>query len=374
MGLSILLLSALVAYLLLALILARGLSLLRRQSTDEKNGQSGEEIDFTLLIAHYNDSSFIPQLLRSIEAQDYRGKYSICVVDDHSSPAHLKLVEEALALSPLSVQLRFNKLAAGKKNALEYALGKLNEAYVFQLDADVYLEGNYLSELVKSIKANDADLALALVKMRPSKKFVSHFAAFEFLSLQMSGLSLASFGRPIMANGAAMAYRAGIWLRYKNVGRSWSSGDDSFLVQAAASDKSLKIVCAPAAAVVTDAPDSLAEFIKQRIRWGAKSAAYPSHFAKRVALSVAFFNLTLVITLFCSAVFNPADIALVAVFFIFKAIIDYPLLRAFARFTKQEFLLKGYGLSALLYPFYLSFSVILIVIPKKRKWKGRQYS
>jgi biofilm PGA synthesis N-glycosyltransferase PgaC len=360
MGLSLLLIIAFLAYLSLSLIMVRGLSLLQKRSKVELEAEIANEIDFTLLIAHYNDSLAIPELLQSIENQDYNGKFTLCVVDDHSNAFHLKALQSAIEASPLSTKLLRNQLTAGKKNALEYALGHLGETYIFQLDADVRLELNYLSELVKTIKANDADLALALVKMTPANNFISHFAAFEFLSLQMSGLSLASIGRPIMANGAAMAYRT-----------SW---DDSFLVQAAAKDKSLEISCSPAAAVQTDAPSSLDEFIKQRIRWGAKSTAYPSNFAKSVAFSVAFINLTLVFALFWSIVFQPSYFPLVSVYFLLKAIVDYPLLRSFARFTKQDFLLKRYWLSALIYPFYLALTVLLIIIPKKRHWKGREYS
>jgi biofilm PGA synthesis N-glycosyltransferase PgaC len=374
MGLSLLLIIAFLAYLSLSLIMVRGLYLLQKRSKVELEAEIANEIDFTLLIAHYNDSLAIPELLQSIENQDYNGKFTLCVVDDHSNAFHLKALQSAIEASPLSTKLLRNQLTAGKKNALEYALGHLGETYIFQLDADVRLELNYLSELVKTIKANDADLALALVKMTPANNFISHFAAFEFLSLQMSGLSLASIGRPIMANGAAMAYRTSLWLSYKNIGREWSSGDDSFLVQAAAKDKSLEISCSPAAAVQTDAPSSLDEFIKQRIRWGAKSTAYPSNFAKSVAFSVAFINLTLVFALFWSIVFQPSYFPLVSVYFLLKAIVDYPLLRSFARFTKQDFLLKRYWLSALIYPFYLALTVLLIIIPKKRHWKGREYS
>ena len=177
-----------------------------------------------------------------------------------------------------------------------------------------------------------------------------------------------------MANGAAMAYESDTWSRFKTVGENWSSGDDSFLVQAAAKDKSLGIAAVPRASVSTDAPNSWQSFFNQRVRWGAKAIAYPSVFAKIVALIVAIFNLSLVISLITALVFSWVSLPFVIIIFLGKAVLDYPLLRRFATNTRQKSLMKGYLLSSLFYPFYISVSIIFIILPFKKRWKGREYN
>ena len=372
-GLSILLLGACMLYLILTLMLVKGLKVLKAEFNPNKELLDHAETALTILVAHFNDSEKIPTLLSSLEAQTFSLPFTLCIIDDNSTIAHLEPLELYLEQSSIKSILMHNEGVPGKKKALSQAIGKLPSSFIIQLDADVALDPNFLQELMDKRKLYKADMLLALVKMRPQKNFISHFAAFEFLSLQMSGLALAALKRPIMANGAAMAYTSEIWSRFKKVGEDWSSGDDSFLVQAAAKDKSLKIATLTEASVSTDAPNSWKEFFNQRIRWGAKAVAYPSIFAQYIALTVAFFNLSLVFSLITALVFSWASLPIVLSFFLLKAIIDYPLLRSFAKKTGQEKLVEKYMRSALFYPFYISVSIIFIILPTKKRWKGRVY-
>ena len=373
MGLSTLLLTAFLAYFNLILVLRRGLKRLSNTSQSRLDASNSILEDFIVLITHYNDSEKIPSLLQSLSKQDYTGSFYIYVVDDHSAPAHLKALEASLKGSSLRTHLMQNELRPGKKNALEYAISRLKDTFIVQLDADVVLEADFLSVLISTKVNTKADILLALVKMNAANSFISRFAAFEFLSLQMSGMALAALERPIMANGAAMAYQSSTWLRFKEVGREWDSGDDSFLVQAARRAKDLKIVAVPQANVGTDAPLTYQSFISQRVRWGAKSVAYPSFFAKSVALSVAFLNISLVGSLLWTLFFSWSNVWLVFLFFFLKGVVDYPLLRNFASISNQTNLLKGYAVAAIFYPFYISMSLCLMIIPSQKNWKGREY-
>ncbi len=373
MGLSTLLLTAFLAYVNLILVLRRGLNRLKNRHQSGLDASDSILEGLTVLITHYNDSEKIPDLLQSLSRQNYTGSFNTYVVDDHSAPAHLQALEASLKGSSLKTHLMQNELRPGKKNALEYAISRLKETFIVQLDADVVLKADFLSVLVSAKVNTKADILLALVKMKAANSFISRFAAFEFLSLQMSGMALAALERPIMANGAAMAYHSATWMRFKEVGRKWDSGDDSFLVQAARRAKDVKIVAVPEANVSTNAPLSFQSFISQRVRWGAKSVAYPSFFAKSVALSVAFLNISLVGSLLWTSFFSWSNVWLVSLFFFLKAVVDYPLLRNFARLSNQTNLLRGYAAAAIFYPFYISMSLWLMVIPSQKKWKGREY-
>jgi biofilm PGA synthesis N-glycosyltransferase PgaC len=373
MGLSTLLLTAFIAYLNLILVLGRGLKRLSNTSQSGLDASDSIFEGFIVLITHYNDSEKIPALLQSLSRQNYTGYFKVYVVDDHSAAAHLQALKIGLKGSSLETHLMQNELIPGKKNALEYAISRLKENFIVQLDADVVLEADFLSVLISTKVNTKADILLGLVKMKAANSFISRFAAFEFLSLQMSGMALAALERPIMANGAAMAYHAATWLRFKEVGREWDSGDDSFLVQAARRAKDVKIVAVLEATVSTNAPLTFKSFINQRVRWGAKSVAYPSFFAKSVALSVAFLNISLVGGILWALVFSWSNVWLVFLFFFLKAVVDYPLLRNFARMSNQTNLLKGYAVAAVFYPFYISLSLCLMVIPSQKKWKGREY-
>ncbi len=373
LGISALLLSSSLFYLGLNFLLRKGLRSLRLDFKTENKPQKPLESNLIILVAHFNDSDKFPLLLQSLESQSYNGPFTLYVVDDHSAQAHLESLKHSLSRTKLRTKLICSSSLPGKKQALSQAMEQLPTGFIIQLDADVILGSKFLEELIDKRQTAGGEIFLGLVRMLPKPNFISRFAAFEFLSLQMSGLALTSLGRPIMANGAAMAYESRIWSRFKTVGENWASGDDSFLVQAAAKDKSLGIRAVPQASVQTDAPEDWTSFFSQRVRWGAKTVAYPSNFAKIVALIVAYCNLALVFSFSMSLALSWTSLPLVVLAFLGKAALDYPLLNDFAKRTGQESLVKGYFLSALFYPFYILISLILIALPVNKKWKGRAY-
>jgi glycosyltransferase involved in cell wall biosynthesis len=102
---------------------------------------------FSIIITTYNYEKYIKESIESALNQDFSGEYEIIVVDDCSIDG------TSIILDGYDSIIRINN----KKNlSLEMSankgIRKANGKYIVRLDADDYLEFNFLSEMFKHIE------------------------------------------------------------------------------------------------------------------------------------------------------------------------------------------------------------------------------
>ena len=102
---------------------------------------------FSIIITTYNYEKYIKESIESVLNQDFSEEYEIIVVDDHSADS------TSIILDSYDSIIRINN----KKNlSLEVSankgIRKANGKYIVRLDADDYLESNFLSEMFKHIE------------------------------------------------------------------------------------------------------------------------------------------------------------------------------------------------------------------------------
>lgn len=355
----VLLFLALLAYGYLWRFLQTGLNNVNGQVVLESKGDLK---DLAVLIPHKNDTAVLPQLLDCLDKIDHG--LSVYIVDDYSDPSNAETLRGLAESYP--IKLISNEANPGKKGAIAFALEQINEQNILQLDADVVPADNLFHELSK-VWTNSTQLTIAAIRMKPVSNFWSELAALDHLALQLSTFASAANHTPIMASGACMLYQKNSFLKYSRIGENWQSGDDTFFAQALAKDDANAISYNPMAFSTTMAPTSFKAFIKQRLRWGAKTPAYPSSKAKIIALIVAFINGYLIFGTLATLT-GSMNVFFLAFFWVLKAWGDYHLLRAYAQRTGEIDLLKGYPLKALAYPFYISLVVMLIPFAPKQRW------
>jgi cellulose synthase/poly-beta-1,6-N-acetylglucosamine synthase-like glycosyltransferase len=374
---QLLLLPALFGYLIFIVFLLRGLAKL--PFTGSAADVAPTLPAFTLLIPFYKEENNIAALIKSLEIALENGtaaNYEVIFIDDHNSAESLEVVQKHFSRTGLNLRLLKNRKAPGKKNALAYGIKQARHSLILQTDADCTLEPWFFQNILSPFTNKEVQLCLGLVKMQPASSYWSRFAALDFLSLQASGLTLAAQGHAIMGNGAALAYRKEMVQKLNIPGKNWLSGDDVFLIQAQAKKNPFSVVAVPSAPASTAAPVTFKVLLQQRLRWGAKTVAYPSAKAQAVAALVAWVNMAAVAALAAPLVAGATKgLFLLIAFWLLKIGADYFLLSAFAKKSNQSALLGGYFVHALVYPFYLSFTVLyLLVAGKKAKWKGRSAS
>ena len=126
-----------------------------------------------VVIPARNEAEMLPQSLRSLLKQNYPGKFSIVVVDDHSSDNTFQVARDLSQDTDIEVVLvrgeTLPKGWTGKLWALEQGLrvaATLKPEYVLLTDADIFHGSTSLTTLVHQAVAQHCDLVSLMVRLR----------------------------------------------------------------------------------------------------------------------------------------------------------------------------------------------------------------
>ena len=330
----------------------------------------------SVVIAVRNESAGIIKLLISLLKQTYPNNYfDVIIVDDNSTDQTIEIINQfKIENSDLNLTVISSK-GQGKKQALKLGFEHANSEIIITTDGDCKVQTDWIKNYVSCFENNDAQLLFGPVFYSNSKSLLEKIFTLEFATLVASGAGSAGIGLPLMGNGANLAFRKSAFesVKKKLGGTKFASGDDVFLMHAISSNygkASVKYLKNKTSIVETSAPESLGEFVNQRIRWGSKAKAYKSIWALAVALVVFVFNVLLGLTAFL-AFYKIWFLAVFALFIILKFLIDFPLTRNFLKFYNR--LVNAILLFPLefFYPFYIMLTALFsIFIPYR--WKGRK--
>lgn len=330
---------------------------------------SGQLPALSVIVPTRDDGAALGPLLRSLQGQVAKGD-EILIIDDNSSAANYAQLKSLLPTLALPTKLMRHTGRPGKKNALAYGIAWAQNDLILQTDGDCYWEKQALLRLRQAFGCPQTHMVMGLVTMQAGATRASSFAAVEYQSLQMSGLALAALGQPIMGSAAALAYRREVYERFAQVGKEQASGDDVFLIQALQAWAPGSIRALPEIRVATPAPRSWKSFFEQRIRWGAKTPAYPNFLARLVALLVAFYPL-LTLVLLASSLIWPPGLAYGLLLGSLKYLMDGAnLLLWYRRFQPR---IPGAAIfqAGFIYPFYIVLVLVLLPFYQPR-WRGQK--
>lgn len=323
----------------------------------------------SVLIPFRNESAHLPALLQSLNLQEYPpDRWEAVFVNDHSTDEGAKTIARFFKESRFYGQLlELSEGKAGKKAALKMATEAAQGQLLLQTDADCRMAPGWLGSMV-SVHSKSARLVIGPVAMEAGGGFWARFAVLDFLALQASGAAMAILGKPIMGSAANLLYPKDL-AQATSAGSQRASGDDVFLIQAAAKEGRVGINLDPAALVKTKAPRGFRELIKQRARWGGKTTSYASVPARLLALLVGAVAAVQVFLLILAFWF-PVLWAVSSGLWLIKGIADFLLLKKCAVMLKQKSLLPWFLPASLVYPFYILITALVIVLFPVG-WKGR---
>lgn len=347
----------------------------------------------SVIIAARNEENNIEECLKSLANQSYpTSHFEIIMVDDHSEDMTVEIINRFKAETGLPIVLLNNDGDYGKKAAIKKGiLASLGEHLLFT-DADCSVSPDWIISITECFIYQKPVFITGPVILSSSEGYFNAFQCLEFSSLIASTAGSIAVKKPIMANGANMAYSKHHYLKMLGekddiMGEKFDSGDDVFTMfsmkQFFGSDKisfqySLKGV------VYTSAKENLKALLDQRLRWVSKSKGYKDKDAILTAVLVFSCNLIIVllllvglwdIGLFLSGSNSLKIFSIIAFILLLtlKATVDYYLLNTFLKkFNKTE-LLRVYAISIV--PVML-FTVITAIMGNfvKVLWKKRRVS
>ena len=217
----------------------------------------------SVLIPAYNEQETIIKTLTSLKGNRHR-KFEALVIDDGSTDLTGDLVREFAKSDPRFRLIQ--KPNGGKSTALNVGMREAKYDIVVTIDADTILFPNAISELVRPFADPKVDAVCGNVEVGNVHNLLTGFQALEYITAQ-------NFDRRAFEELNAISVvpgATGAWRR-ERVLAIGGYESDTLTEDADMTIKMLinggKIVYAPNAKSITEAPDTMRDLAKQRFRW-----------------------------------------------------------------------------------------------------------
>lgn len=343
---------------------------------------STEEIipvtQFSVVIPFRNEVENLPNLLKSLEKLNYPSEmFEIIFVNDASEDTSEALISTAIQSSIFSLKLIQNKRTSNspKKDAISEAIKNSKFQWVVTTDADCELPRNWLKTLDTFIQNNNPVMICGPVIYKSAGSFIENFQQLDGLSLQ--AVTIGSFGlkKPMLSNGANLAYSKDAFLKVEGFSGNdhIASGDDIFLLEKMknAFPKQVQFLKSKEAIVSTKPQNSWKNIISQRIRWASKTSKQKNIASLLLGFLVLLTNIS-ILALPIFMVFDPENLIVYVSLLLFKIITDYLLLRQTAIFFNEKVVFWKF----LWQPFLYAIIVLIVAFWSIRgnyTWKGRTF-
>jgi poly-beta-1,6-N-acetyl-D-glucosamine synthase len=320
-----------------------------------KNFEISSEPDLfvSVVVACRNEQKNLPLLLESLANQDYpAGLYEILVVDDNSSD---NTYETAARFSTSCKIIALHNKGTGKKQALRTGIEKSAGELILTTDADCIPTRKWIRTIACFYNVSKPDMIISPVLMNRGSGFQESFGEIEFMSLQGITAGTALLKRPVMCNGANLAFRKDAYFRHSgNLHDEINSGDDIFLLHSLKKEKLsvIRWLESEDAIVRTPSPATFRAIILQRSRWISKWKYYTDWYTIILAI-VTFVTILLQIGLIAAVIIDSAFAGPVIAVLLLKSIPDFLILKNVTLRYKKPQLMKWFIPAYLIYPLYV---------------------
>lgn len=223
--------------------------------------------EVTLIIPFRNEIDHLPNLLKDLRQQE-RLPHKFLFVNDHSADEGSALIKNRLNEFDLEV-LGLPDDRFGKKHAIRFAVEHVQTKYCLTLDADVRIERDYFADLEL---LENADMWILPVRMT-GVSFFSQLASIDFTISNILNRCFSIFKRPVLASGANLLFKTE---SYRTVAKAdhfdLMSGDDMFLLRDFRKEgMEIRVTSDQRLLVSTEAPETVKDWLDQRVRWISKT-------------------------------------------------------------------------------------------------------
>jgi len=348
-----------------------GIGLLSLRSARPKNMTR----KISVVVAARNEENNIGKCIQSLLKQTYpANSYEIIIVDDGSTDKTASIVksfsERFANIHLLSFMFDAEQIIGRKPIALSKGIAQATGEIILTTDADCIVPPHWIEIMANHFEEGVVFVA-GPVAERDSNTFFAKMEQLEFLGLITTAAGLIGSGRPIICNGANLAYRKDAFAAIDGFSAKSSSNDDESLMNKMVHRKIGKVVFAPEAdaVVTTSSSNTLTTFFRQRIRWANKRGHYEdkSILFMLVGLYIFFASMLLTMVLLFH---EPQFIRPFTVAFGGKILVDYFTLRSGARLFRQRIPIFHFLIAEFLHVPYIVIAAAIGQIASMR-WKGR---
>ena len=328
----------------------------------------------SVVIAARNEEENISGLLTSLAQQSYaKESFEIIVVDDFSTDATATVIRQAALSNLVLIRPQVSERVSSKKKAIESGIQMARGELIVTTDADCIVPPTWLQATNDFYVRNDASFIGAPVRFSHDLSLLQVFQSLDFLVLQ--GITAAGAGNRYhaMCNGANLAYKKQAFISvggFAGIDRI-ATGDDMLLMHKIRKRYPDNVFYLKSKdAMVTTAPmRTWKDFFMQRKRWASKSLLYDDYRMIALLAFVYVFN-CLFFVLLAACFFKPVYGLYAVGFLLLKTAIEWPFVRAVARFYEEQKLMKYF---LFFQPLHIFYTVVVGLLSQSGayRWKGR---
>jgi poly-beta-1,6-N-acetyl-D-glucosamine synthase len=359
----------LLIYLIIIIILFKALN-----NLDYK--KENKQFPVSIIVSLHDEEKNVNELVQCLVQQDYpKQEIEIILVNDRSTDRTGELLKNAgkshQNVKIISIDNLQNDYAP-KKFAIDTAIKKAKGEIILLTDADGRPNTNWVKTMV-SYFAKNTGMVLGYAPY-VAENLVDKVLAMEYFSHATIAAATTGAGYPLTCVGTNMAYRKKIYTEINGFGefKNIHSGDDDLFLQRVRdkTDWEIRYATEGESQVQNEPPNSLKQFLHQRLRYASKGFKYPVKVTV-VLTTYYFFNVMLFLLAILSLINNTIFIPLLIILF-FKGLADYSILKKSSKtlHTKIYFLLFP-----IVFIFHIPYVVFFGMMGniKKYKWAGIKY-
>lgn len=217
-----------------------------------------------VLVPAFNEEKVIAKTVAGLLASTLGERLTITVIDDGSSDRTSDVVRETFAGN--SRVRVFRKENGGKAAALNYGIAMSREDVLVAIDGDTVLLPDAVEKLIRPFTDGRIGAVAGKVVVGNTINLLTRFQALEYLIGQgLERSAFEYFGAIGVVPGAIGAWRRTAIVEVGGYSTDTLAEDGDLTV--ALQRKGWKIVNALDAVALTEAPETLRPFLKQRFRW-----------------------------------------------------------------------------------------------------------
>ena len=217
----------------------------------------------SIIVPAYNEQITAVKTIKSLLLQDYPN-YDIIFVNDGSKDETYEVVKAAFENNP-KVKI-LTKPNGGKASALNYGIANSTAEILVNIDADTQLLPNAVTELIKKMSDDRVGAVAGNVKVGNKVNWLTRWQSVEYITSQnFDRLAMEYLNAITVVPGAIGAFR-----------KSAIEEIGGYMTDTLAEDCDVtirllrngwKVVSANNAIAITEAPETVSQFMKQRFRW-----------------------------------------------------------------------------------------------------------
>jgi cellulose synthase/poly-beta-1,6-N-acetylglucosamine synthase-like glycosyltransferase/spore germination protein YaaH/peptidoglycan/xylan/chitin deacetylase (PgdA/CDA1 family) len=247
----------------IARILFLGAIIIRSAKHKMKTPDTPVDFPVSIIIPAYNEEKVIAKTILALQKSTYKN-WEALVVNDGSTDGTPAEVEKLIAGEPRLKLI--NKANGGKSSALNIGFEKARSEVVVTIDGDTIFKPDTLLELIRPMADKKVDAVCGNVEVGNVKNILTGFQSLEYITSQ-------NFDRRAFDELNCISVvpgATGAWRRSSVIAAGGYS-DDTLTEDADLTLRMLslgaRIVYAPEARSLTEAPETVRALAKQRFRW-----------------------------------------------------------------------------------------------------------